>query len=262
MRSSKVPSRRTGFCSVSPCSSPRRKSSSPKASAVCTTPVPSSVVTKSAGSTVWPFAPKSVTNENGGSYARPTSVEPGTGSEVWTPSPNTRSASAWATISCSPSCGHAHVRDVLAHGQRGVGQQRPRRGGPAHQRDARLVMQREAHEGAQIDHVLVAQRDLVRRQRRAAARAVGHDLVALVQQPLVPHLLERPPDRLDVVVVQRVVGVVGVDPEADPLRQLVPLVDVLQHRLAALGVELGHAVRLDVVLGLEAQFLLDLQLDR
>ena len=102
----------------------------------------------------------------------------------------------------------------------------------------------------------------MRGQRGAAARAVGHDLVALVQQALVPDLLQRPPDGLDVVVVQRVVGVVGVDPEADPLGQLVPLLDVPQDRLAALGVELGHAVGLDVVLGLEAQFLLDLQLDR
>jgi hypothetical protein len=36
---------------------PSWKSSSPKAIAVCTTPVPSSVVTKSAVSTVWPFSP-------------------------------------------------------------------------------------------------------------------------------------------------------------------------------------------------------------
>ncbi len=34
------------------------------------------------------------------------------------------------------------------------------------------------------------------------------------------------------------------------------------HRLAALGVELGDAVRLDVLLAVEAQFLLDGQLDR
>ena len=122
--------------------------------------------------------------------------------------------------------------------------------------------QREAHVDAGVDHVLVARRDLVRGQRGAAARAVGHDLVALVEQPLVPHLLERPPDRLDVGVVEGEVGVAGVDPEADPLGQLVPLVDVLEHRLAALGVELGHAVALDVVLGGEAQLLLHLQLHR
>ena len=61
MRSSKVPFGFTGFCSFMPKRSPRAKSSSPKASAVCTIPVPSPVVTKSAGSTVWLRSPKSVT---------------------------------------------------------------------------------------------------------------------------------------------------------------------------------------------------------
>ena len=42
-RSSKVPSALTGFCSLIPYCSPRRKSSSPKAIAVWTSPVPSSV---------------------------------------------------------------------------------------------------------------------------------------------------------------------------------------------------------------------------
>ena len=56
-RSSKVPSSRTGFWSVIPYRSPSAKSSSPKAIAVWTRPVPSSVVTKSASSTVWPRGP-------------------------------------------------------------------------------------------------------------------------------------------------------------------------------------------------------------
>ena len=52
-----------------PCSAPSRKSSSPNAIEVCTTPVPSSAVTKSAGRTVWPFGPYSsvAMKENGGS---------------------------------------------------------------------------------------------------------------------------------------------------------------------------------------------------
>ena len=92
--------------------------------------------------------------------------------------------------------------------------------------------------------------------------AVRDHPVALHEQPLLPDLLERPPDRLDVLVRERVVGVVGVDPEADPLGQLVPLVDVAQHRLAAAGVELGDAEALDVVLVGEAELLLDLELHR
>ena len=168
-------------------------------------------------------------------------------------------------LTCAPlGIAHlrAHVGDLGIHGDRRVRQQRPRHSGPRQQRGAGLLEQREAHVDARVDDVLVAQRHLVARERRAAARAVGHHLVALVQQPLVPHLLQRPPDRLDVGVLERVVGVVGVDPEADPLGELRPLVDVAQHRLAALGVELGHAVALDVLLRLEAELLLDLELDR
>src|SRR4029079_4789517 len=97
---------------------------------------------------------------------------------------------------------------------------------------------------------------------RAAARAVRDHAVALDEQSLVPHLLERPPDRLAVVVGQLVVRIVGIDPDTDALGALVPLVDVAQHRLAALGVELGDAVPLDVVLVVEAELLLDLELHR
>src|SRR3954462_11316620 len=86
--------------------------------------------------------------------------------------------------------------------------------------------------------------------------------MALCQEAPVEHLPERPPDRLDVLVVEGEVGVAGVDPEADPLGQPVPLVDVAKHRLAAALVELGHPEALDVLLRLEAELLLDLELDR
>ena len=178
------------------------------------------------------------------------------------PSPSTFSTSVGGHDQLLPVHVSAHVVDVRPHRQRGVGEQRPGRGGPRQEGDARLVGQREAHVDARVHHVLVALRDLVRGQRGAVTRAVGHDLVALVEQPLVPDLLQRPPDRLDVGVVEGEVGVVGVDPEADPLGQPVPLVHVLEHRLAALGVELGDAVALDVLLLGEAELLLDLQLDR
>ena len=99
-------------------------------------------------------------------------------------------------------------------------------------------------------------------QRRAALGAVGHDLVVLVEQPGVPDLAQRPPHRLDVVVVQRAVGVVQVQPEADALGERVPLLQELEHGLAAALVELGDAVALDVVLVPDAELALDLDLHR
>ena len=161
----------------------------------------------------------------------------------------------------------AHVGEVGRDGQGGVGEQRPRRRRPgqdlvAGPQRAGAVDDRERDVDARVLDVLVALGDLVRGQRGAAAGAVGHDLVALVEQVAVPHRLQRPPDRLDVARLERPVRLVEVDPVADPLGQPVPVLEVLEDRLAALGVELGDAVALDVVLGLEAELLLDGDLDR
>lgn len=86
--------------------------------------------------------------------------------------------------------------------------------------------------------------------------------MVLDQQALVEDLLQRPPHGLDVLGVHRAVRVVEVDPVAHAGRQLGESVGVPGHGLAALGVELGDAVRLDVLLAVEAQLLLDRQLDR
>ena len=163
----------------------------------------------------------------------------------------------------------AHVAQVRVGGDGGVRDQRPRRGRPGQQLVAGLQRRarfdhREAHVQRRVDDVEVAagQAELVAGQRRAAARAVGHDLVALVEQALVPQRLQRPPHRLHVVRVHGPVGVVEVDPERDPLGQAVPVRDVGHGRLAAAGVEGLDAVALDVGLAGRADLLLDLQLHR
>ena len=109
---------------------------------------------------------------------------------------------------------------------------------------------------------VIAERDLVRGERRPVARAVGDDLVGLIEAPVVPDPAQRPPDRLDVVVVESDVRIVEIDPEADPLGQRPPVVDVAEDRLAAALVELGDAVGVDLLLGGDPQLALDLQLDR
>ena len=161
----------------------------------------------------------------------------------------------------------AHVDQLGVDGDRGVGDERPRRRRPHEQlvaglERAAVLDHRQAHVDARVDDVLVALRHLVAGERGAAPRAVGDDLVALVQQPLVVDLAQRPPHRLDVRRVERAVGVVEVDPEADALGQRVPVLEVLEDRLAAALVELGDAELLDLLLVLDPELLLDGDLDR
>ena len=75
-------------------------------------------------------------------------------------------------------------------------------------------------------------------------------------------LLQRPPDRLDVLGVHRPVGLGHVDPETDPIRQPFELAHVAGHRFPAQPVELGDPERLDVALAGGADLLLDLELHR
>ena len=182
---------------------------------------------------------------------------------------------------------HERVGDVGVHRGRDVADQRPRRGGPDGERDGpglavragragfaggagaalrhlrgRLGSEREAHVDGVLGDVLVALRHLVAADGRAAARAVVHHLVALVEQALVPDLPQQPPDRLDVAVGVGVVRVVQVDPEADALGEPLPLREVRGHALLAELVELGDAVGLDLPLAVDAQAALDLELDR
>jgi hypothetical protein len=110
--------------------------------------------------------------------------------------------------------------------------------------------------------IAIALRDLVRRQRRADPRVVRDDLVPLIDQALVPDLLQQVPDALDVVVVQREVRVLEVHPEPHALRHGFPLGDMAHHGRAALVRELGDSdFLLDAPLVEDPELFLDLVLD-
>ncbi len=85
--------------------------------------------------------------------------------------------------------------------------------------------------------------------------------MALVDEALVPHLADDPPDRFDVLVRQRPVRVLGVDPDAGSLGQRGPVLDVARDGVTTALGELGNTERLDLVLVLEPELLLDLDLD-
>ena len=100
----------------------------------------------------------------------------------------------------------------------------------------------------------------MRAEGGAAARAVGRGLVAAVDQPLVPELLDDPPAGFDVLVIEGDVGVLHVHPEGDAVGHGLPLVDVLEDGLLAHLVEPLDAVRFDLQLAGDAQLPLYLQL--
>src|SRR5207245_10213587 len=153
------------------------------------------------------------------------------------------------------------VLEVRVHGDGDVREQGPRRGGPDDQLAVGSARERERDEHRGCRDFLVAERELVRREGRAAARAVRQHLVAPVQQRLVVQPLEQPPHRRDIVVGVGDVGVLVVQPVGDPLRQRFPVGLVLEDVLAAEAVEFFDAVRLDLLLARNTEHPLDLDLD-
>src|SRR5581483_412952 len=103
--------------------------------------------------------------------------------------------------------------------------------------------------------------ELVLGEARAAAQAPGQRARALVEPAVIVAAAQEAPDRLDVLVGQRVIAIVPVHPLAEADGLLRDEVGVAIDALAAAVGEVGQAVGLDLALGVEAQLLLDLDLD-
>ena len=99
-------------------------------------------------------------------------------------------------------------------------------------------------------------------KRGAAARAVRNDLVALVQQLLIPDLLQCPPLRLDKCIVIRNVRIIHVRPESDGRGKILPHSLIFPDALLAVLDERLHAVLLDLLFAVKAKHLLYFQLYR
>ena len=108
------------------------------------------------------------------------------------------------------------------HGRGDVRRQRPRRRRPDHEGLARSVEEREADGERRVGAVLVDARlrQLVLRERRAAARAPLRRAMADVQPSAIVHELQEPPDVLDVGVAEREVVGPPVHPLTEPDRAL------------------------------------------
>ena len=161
---------------------------------------------------------------------------------------------------------HKHIRDVGIDRDGLVGRQGPGCGGPDQQVGAVEIGIGSAHPEADGDgRVLAALVDVVVHpqfvagQRGLVVPAVRQDPDALVGQPGVPELLERPDDRLHERQVEGLVVVVEVHPPRLPGDVGPPFVGVLQHRGAAGVVELLDTHRLDLGLVGDAELPLHLE---
>ena len=112
---------------------------------------------------------------------------------------------------------------LRVNAERHVARQRPRCRRPSDEGHPGLLSQREVDHDRGVLDVLVVLRGLEVGQGGAAARGVGHDPEALVDEALVPELAEDPPDRLHEGGVEGLVVVLEVDPPAQAGHRLLPL---------------------------------------
>ena len=236
---------------------------------MCTTPVPSSVVTSSEritrNASPVPNFSSSVRYGSSGSYRPPGQLRAGQLADD-------RSAFQLALVggltvaredvALAVFLQHG-VADVGADRDGLVGRQRPRRRGPGQQPLPGLELEADGDRRVlALDVDVVVHPQLMVGQRSLAAPAVRQHLEALVDQALVPQLLERPHDAFHVGHVERLVVVVEIDPAGLPGDVVAPLAGVAQYRVAARLVEPLEPHRDDLGLAGDAQDALGFDLGR
>jgi len=157
---------------------------------------------------------------------------------------------------------HLDIVDFRMERQGHVRDQGPWRGRPDQEIGLFLTLQFGADIDRGVAHLLVALRYLMAGERSLAVRAVGEDFMALIDEPLLPELLEDPPDRFNIVVGISDVGILEIDPETDAAGDFIPLLQIGPDALPAFGVELVDAVFDDLVLAVQAEAFFDLNLHR
>ena len=157
------------------------------------------------------------------------------------------------------------IVDVGADHDGEVGRNGPRGGGPEYGVGVFLVAQLHGHGHGGVLTVLVhvgVHTQLVCGKRRLILRAIRQHTVALIGQALVIQLLEGPHHGFHVRNVQGLVAMLEIDPARLTVHVVLPLIGVLEHGGTAGVVELVDADFLDLVDGVDAQFLLRLELGR
>ena len=135
---------------------------------------------------------------------------------------------------------HPHIGLLRVHRQQQIGGQSPWRGGPD-QKIPALTLRLKAHNHGRVFYILIAERHFMRRQRRADLRVIRHHLAAAIQQIFVPDAFEQIPDRFDVIVMQREIGIGQIHPIPHAPGQHLPVINIFHHRFTAQAVEFPDA---------------------
>ena len=159
---------------------------------------------------------------------------------------------------------HHRIVGVGRHRQAHIGGQRPRRRRPGEQPRIGVAVQQEADGQRRVlaGAIGIVEPCLRLRQRRLRRPRIGHDAIALIDQPLVPQLFEGPDGALHVGEVHGAVVVVEVDPARRAVDVVFPVAAELHDRRAAMLVEARQAVFEDVLPAVEVELLLRMQLRR
>ena len=157
---------------------------------------------------------------------------------------------------------HHCVFDVGAHGQRKVGGQRPRRGGPCQQVLASFEFERNGQRRVLTIAVDIVHARLGVAERSLATPAICQHAETFVDQTLVVQCAERPHHALHVRQVEGLVVVGKVDPARLTPHIALPLAGVAQHTGAADFVELVDAELGDLGVTADAQFFFGLNFGR
>ena len=165
-------------------------------------------------------------------------------------------------ISVTVSSLYFDIGLVRVDAERGIAGQCPGRGRPRQIIEVFLIQGFETDDRGAFLHKAVALGDFLRAERSPAAGAVRNDLEALIEKLSVPDLFQRPPFRLDIVVIVGDIGVLHIGPETDRVGEILPHAFILPDALLALLDERLHPVSFDLLFAVQAQFLLDLQLNR
>ena len=160
---------------------------------------------------------------------------------------------------------HLHIGLRRIHAECQVGGQGPGRGGPCQEiilLFAFCHLRLETDDGRALLYGLISLSYLVGGKGSSAARAIGHNLEALVQKTHIPDLLQRPPFGFDIIIMISDIWVIHVSPEADLTGELLPHTLVLPHGFLTFLDKRFDAVLFDLFLAVDADLLLNLQLHR